>query len=47
MSAGQSLILLLDEPRSLRDIPQAAEAAGYAANEATPAEGYWTLVIDA
>ncbi len=46
LTAGQSLILLLDEVRSLRDIPRAAEAAGYAANEPVPAGGYWTLTID-
>ncbi len=46
MDVGEKLVLLLDEPRALRDIPIAAEAAGYVANEATAVGDSWRLLIE-
>ena len=46
MSPGQCLVLLLDDPKALRDIPLAAEAAGYAPLDAVEAPGYWRLAIE-
>ena len=51
MRRGQRLVLLLDDPRAVRDIPGAAEAAGYAALEteeiaAGEPVGCWRMVIE-
>ena len=46
MRRGERLELLLDDERGIRDIPQAAEAAGFAAEEAVARDGYWSLTIE-
>ena len=46
MMTGDVLILLLDDARSLRDIPVAAEAAGYCAMDAERAGAGWRLPIE-
>lgn len=46
MLPGQRLALLLDEERALRDIPRAAESAGYAAEEPVSLDGCWRLTIE-
>ena len=45
---GARFAFLVDDPRSTRDMPRAAEASGYAvlAVEALPA-GVWGIVIEA
>ncbi len=46
MRSGQRLVLLLDDRKALRDIPPAAEAAGYAAVEVLQCADWWRLVIE-
>jgi TusA-related sulfurtransferase len=46
MRPGERLALLLDDPRAVRDIPVAAEACGFAAEEAEALDGYWRLVVE-
>jgi len=46
MSKGERLVLLLDDPKGVRDIPAAAEAAGFAALEVVPCGDWWRLVIE-
>ncbi len=46
MSRHDVLELTLDDPRSARDIPTAAEAEGYAVLECIPAEGIWRMRIE-
>jgi TusA-related sulfurtransferase len=40
------LELVLDDPRAVRDIPQAAEAEGYAVLDCTGADGWWRMRIE-
>ncbi len=42
---GRSLILLLDDPRGVRDIPRAAEAQGYAVDLPAESAPPWRLRI--
>ncbi len=42
---GATLVLLLDDPRGVRDIPRAAEAEGYAVETPIDDGGAWRLVI--
>ena len=42
---GDSLTLLLDETRALRDIPRAAESQGYAVDAPVLIEGTWHLRV--
>ena len=42
---GERLMLLVDDPRALRDIPRAAEALGYAVETPTEVEGSWRLIV--
>jgi TusA-related sulfurtransferase len=47
MARGEILELTLDDPRAARDIPQAAEAEGYAVLEVAPAvDGVFRLRIE-
>ncbi|HKV54943.1 MAG TPA: sulfurtransferase TusA family protein [Candidatus Binataceae bacterium] len=46
MSRGQTLDLVLDDPRGVRDIPRAAEAEGYAVTEISGAGGVWHIRIE-
>jgi TusA-related sulfurtransferase len=40
------LVLLVDDPRAVRDIPRAAEATGYAVGEVVEAgAGVWRIEI--
>lgn len=42
MSAGTRLVLVVDDPRAVRDIPRAAEATGYLVAEVSEqADGSW------
>ncbi|MFN8641796.1 MAG: sulfurtransferase TusA family protein [Candidatus Binatia bacterium] len=45
LSRGESLTLLVDEDRALRDIPRAAEAQGYAVDPPIRRESGWALRI--
>jgi TusA-related sulfurtransferase len=40
------LELVLDDPRGVRDIPQAAEAEGYAVLDCTGVDGSWRMRIE-
>lgn len=42
---GAALVLLLDDPRGLRDLPRAAEAHGYAVDPPVAGAGHWRLRI--
>lgn len=43
---GAMLVVLLDDPRGVRDLPRAAEAEGYAVDGPTTGDGAtWRLVI--
>ncbi len=42
---GADLELILDDPKGVRDIPRAAEAAGYAVMEIEQRAGDWRLII--
>jgi len=46
MARGATLELILDDPRSLRDIPRAAEAEGYAVAEPRRDGAAWRLRIE-
>jgi tRNA 2-thiouridine synthesizing protein A len=46
MRRGEILELLLDDPRSVIDIPRAAEAEGYALAEVAALDGTWRLRIE-
>jgi TusA-related sulfurtransferase len=45
LGRGDHLILLLDDPKGVRDIPRAAEAEGYAVGEPEVAGTDWRLTI--
>ena len=46
MSAGARLVLIVDDPRAVRDIPRAAEATGYMVAEVDEqADGSWRIEI--
>jgi len=46
MASGETLELLVDDPRGARDIPRAAEAEGYAVIESARLDGMWRLRIE-
>jgi len=46
MSRGQTLELILDDPRGARDIPAAAEAEGYLVLESSGHDGLYHLRIE-
>ncbi len=46
MNRGETLELLLDDPRGARDIPRAAEAEGYAVTSAAREGALWRLRIE-
>ena len=46
MVRGETLELLLDDPRSVRDIPRAAEAEGFVVTSLCHAGGAWRLQIE-
>jgi TusA-related sulfurtransferase len=43
---GAVLELLLDDPRAVRDIPRAAEAAGHHVGDVMDHAGYWRITIE-
>jgi len=46
LPSGARLVLLVDDPRAVRDIPRAAEASGYAVAEVSDrADGSWQIDI--
>ena len=45
LALGATLILLLDDPRGLRDIPRVAEAEGYAVDGPVKEGVVWRLAI--
>ncbi len=46
MEKGETLELVLDDPRGARDIPRAAEAEGYVVIESSAADGIFHLRIE-
>jgi sulfite reductase (ferredoxin) len=45
--AGERLTFLVDDPRSVRDLPRAAEAEAYVVLGVNPVEpGVWSIVIE-
>ncbi|HZP45494.1 MAG TPA: sulfurtransferase TusA family protein [Candidatus Binataceae bacterium] len=47
MARGETLELLIDDPRGVRDIPRAAEAEGYIVVDTARADSRgWRLVIE-
>jgi TusA-related sulfurtransferase len=46
MTRGEILELVLDDPRSVTDIPRAAEAEGYALAEIVALDRTWRLRIE-
>jgi TusA-related sulfurtransferase len=47
MARGETLELLIDDPRGVRDIPRAAEAEGYAVLETASTDGRaWRVRIE-
>jgi TusA-related sulfurtransferase len=46
LERGQRLAFLVDDRRSVRDMPRAAEAEGYLVVEVTDLAGCWRLVIE-
>lgn len=46
MERGETLELMLDDPRGARDIPRAAEAEGHAVVENRRQGGLWHLTIE-
>lgn len=47
LGPGTQLVLLVDDPRSVRDLPVAAEAAGYAVVAIEAAGAWWRMTIEA
>ncbi len=43
---GAVLELLLDDPRAVRDIPRAAEAAGHHVGDVVDDDGHWRITIE-
>jgi TusA-related sulfurtransferase len=43
---GELLAVVVDDPRSVRDMPRAAEAEGYAVLDVEALDGAWRLVIE-
>ncbi len=46
MRRHEVLELMLDDPRGVRDIPNAAEAEGYAVIECVRVDGAWRMRIE-
>ena len=46
MHRGETIELLIDDPRGARDIPRAAEAEGYSIVETEALAGLWRLRIE-
>jgi sulfite reductase (ferredoxin) len=47
LARGDALTIWVDDPKGARDIPRAAEAEGYAVEEAIVQGGVWRLTIEA
>lgn len=46
LGRGEQLAFLVDDRRSVRDLPRAAEAEGYVVTDVTELGDYWRLVIE-
>jgi tRNA 2-thiouridine synthesizing protein A len=46
LERGETLDVLLDDPRGARDIPRAAEAEGYSVIESSASGGLFTVRIE-
>lgn len=46
LARGDVVALLVDDDRSVRDLPRAAEAEGYAVLEVLREAGRWRIVIE-
>jgi TusA-related sulfurtransferase len=45
LERGAGLILVVDDPRAVRDIPRAAEACGFAVAEVVALASCWTIEL--
>ena len=46
LAHGDRLEVFVDDPRSVRDLPRAAEASGHAVLEIADLGGHWRIVIE-
>ena len=46
MAVGDRLVLIVDDPRAVRDIPRAAEAHGYSVVETDERPDEWRIEIE-
>ena len=46
LSRGERLAVVVDDPRSVRDMPRAAEAEGYAVLDVEALDGAWRIVVE-
>ncbi len=46
VAAGERLAFLVDDPRSLRDLPRAAEASGHVVLSVTEIGSAWRMLIE-
>jgi len=46
LAAGTEIDLLVDDPRSARDVPRAAEAAGHHVVEIMAADRGWKILVE-
>ncbi len=45
LDRGDELVVLIDDPRAVRDIPRAAEAHGYAVADPEQSSDGWSITI--
>lgn len=46
LARGERLAFRVDDPRSVRDMPRAAETEGYVVVDVEEADGAWRIVIE-
>ena len=46
LGRGEQLDLLLDDDQGVRDVPRAAEAAGYHVAAVSAEQGHWRITIE-
>jgi TusA-related sulfurtransferase len=46
LAQGTEVILVVDDPQSVRDVPRAAEASGHHVIAVEPAGAWWRIVLE-
>jgi tRNA 2-thiouridine synthesizing protein A len=46
LARGEELVLVVDDPQSVRDVPRAADAAGHHVIGVEPAGAAWRIVLE-